>query len=45
MEENPDEMENLAVKPKFCSQCAALSACVFDDWETDAFDYEGEEGT
>jgi choline-sulfatase len=41
-ETDPDELENLAVKPEFRSRCDAFKARVFDGWEIDAFDYVGE---
>ncbi len=42
LDEDPDEMENLAVKAEYREVCDRLKARVMDGWEIDEFDYLGE---
>jgi choline-sulfatase len=42
MEDDPDEMENLAVSPEYREICSELEARVMEGWEIDTFEYDGE---
>lgn len=42
LEDDPQEMDNLAVKPEHAERCEAFKQRVFQGWEIDAFTYEGE---